>query len=163
MRVDEGGRCVDHRLERCVGFVGAQGDALELFEFAEDEEDQKTIRGIVFLTQVDQVTTFVKLQVDGQGVRTSRVLGNADHSTTFVHLRDDPVAVEGLVGQHRAEADPVDQGGHADGVKAVSRQQDKAHEVAKRIGQRQYLGGPAALRLAYRLTLSPPFEPCPWR
>ena len=149
MRVDEGGRCVDHRLERCVGFVGAQGDALELFEFAEEI--------------LDQVTTFVKLQVDGQGVRTSRVLGNADHSTTFVHLRDDPVAVEGLVGQHRAEADPVDQGGHADGVKAVSRQQDKAHEVAKRIGQRQYLGGPAALRLAYRLTLSPPFEPCPWR
>ena len=149
MCVDHGSGCVDHRLERGAGLVGAQGDALELFEFAEE----------IF----DQVAAFVKLQVDGQGVRTSRVLGNADHGPTFVHILDDPVAVERLVGQHCIELDPLDQGGHTRRVEPIARHQHKAHEVAKRIGQRQNFGGPAALRLAYRLTLSPPFEPCPWR
>jgi len=34
----------------------------------------------------------------------------------------------------------------------MSRHQHEAHEVAQRIGQRQYLGRSAALGLAYRLT-----------
>ena len=33
---------MDDGAESCVGFVGAQGDALELFEFAEEVLDQVT-------------------------------------------------------------------------------------------------------------------------
>lgn len=149
MRVDECGDCIDHCFEGCVGLVGSHCDALELFEFAEEV--------------LDQVTTFVEVRVDDQRFAASWVLRNTDQRPAFVHLRDDPVAVEGLVGQHRIEADAVDQGGHAGRVETVPRQQDEAHEVAQSIRQRQNFGGPAALRLAYRLTLSPPFEPCPWR
>lgn len=70
---------------------------------------------------------------------------------------------QGLVSEHRIKADAPDQRGHADRVEAVPGQQHEADEVARRIDQRKDLGRPAALRLAYRLTLRPPFEACPWR
>jgi len=40
-------------------------------------------------------------------------------------------------------------------------QLNELHEVVERIGQRGNPGGPAAQRLAWRLTFSPTFEPCP--
>ena len=145
MRVDEGSDCIDHCLKRCVGLVRSHGDALELFEFAEEV--------------LDQVATFVDVGINDQGFAAPWVLRNADQRPACVHLFDDPIAVEGLVGEHRIKADAVDQRGYADGVEAVSRQQDEAHEVAQSLRQCKDLGRPAALRLADRLTLSPPFEP----
>lgn len=132
-----------------VGFTSSHGDALELFEFHEEI--------------LDEVAALVDFRVDDQGHKALWPLRDADQRAACVHLRDDPIAVESLVGQQRVEADALDQWGHAHRVEAVSRQQDETDEVAERIRQRQDLGRPAALRLAYRLTLSPPFEPCPWR
>ena len=56
----------------------------------------------------------------------------------------------------------MDQRRHADGVMALSRQQDKADEIAEGVREREDLGRQAALGLAYGLALSPPFAPCPW-
>ena len=87
------------------------------------------------------------------------MLGDADQRPPFVHVRYDPVAVEGLVGEQRVEPDPLDQWLNAESVEPMARHKHKAHKVAQGIGQRQDLGRPAAFGLAYRLTLSPPFEP----
>ena len=106
---------------------------------------------------------FVEVQVDLQRNLALRALRNADGRSALVHLGDDPVAVEGLVGQDRIEGDAVDQRGDADRVTAVAGKQHEAHKVAQGIGQGEDLGRPAALRLADGLTSSPPFEPCPWR
>jgi hypothetical protein len=38
-------------------------------------------------------------------------------------------------------------------------QKDEPDQIAERIGERQDLGGPATLRFAYGLALSPPFAP----
>ena len=55
----------------------------------------------------DAVPAFGKLQVDGQGGATSRVLGNADHRTAFVHRRNDPIAVEGVAIGARTNGAPM--------------------------------------------------------
>lgn len=109
------------------------------------------------------MAALVEFGIDDQRRAALWTLRDADQRAACVHLGDDPVAVEGLVGQHRIEGEPLDQRRDPNRVKAVPRYQDEPHELAKRIGQRQDLGRPAAPRLAYRLTLSPPFEPCPWR
>ncbi len=132
-----------------IGFVGAQGDPLELLEFAEE----------VF----DEVTGFVKLHVDGDRGASSWMLGDDDLRAALVQRRDDPVAVEGLVGKQGAKFDALDQRRDADRIEALPRQQNEADQIAERVGEREDFGGPAALRLAYGLALSPPFAPCPWR
>ena len=78
-------------------------------------------------------------------------------------LIDDGVAVEGLVGDQSAEGEAVDERRHAHRIVTVAGQENEAHEIAERIGERQDFGGYAALRAADRLALSPPFAPCPWR
>ena len=70
-----------------------------------------------------------------------------------------PVGIERLVAKQGIEPGAVDQRGDADGVMAVSRQQHEAHQVAQGIGERDDLGRPATLGLAYGLILSPPFSP----
>jgi hypothetical protein len=45
----------------------------------------------------------------------------------------------------------------------MTRQQDKAHEIAESVREREDLGAQAALGTANGLALSPPFAPCPWR
>ena len=91
------------------------------------------------------MAVFVDVRVDFQGIAAPWVLRNADHRPTCVHVRDNPVAVEGVVSQHRIEADPVDQVRHTDRVKAVPRKQNETDQVAQSVCQRQNLGGPAAL------------------
>jgi hypothetical protein len=130
-----------------IGFARAHGDALELLEFAEE----------VF----DEVAPFVHLEVDGDRTDPLRPLRDDDFCPALVELLDDPVGIEGLVTQQSAELDAVDQRGDADGVIAISRQQHEAHQVAHGIRESEYLGRPAALRLAYGLILSPPFAPWP--
>src|SRR4249919_1754064 len=140
---------MDHGLEALVGFVGAQGDTLELLELAEE----------VF----DQMTPFVHLGVDFERGGAARMLRNHDLGAALVEVGDDVVAVEGLVGDQCAELDSLDQRRDAHRVEALSRQQDESDEVAERIGEGQDFGRHATLGFADGLALSPPFAPCPWR
>jgi hypothetical protein len=132
-----------------VGFAGSHGDALELFEIAEE----------VF----DQVPPLVHFQVDVERTDPLRSLRNHDFGPPLIQFLDDPVGIEGLVTKESIELDPVDQRCHADGVVAVSRQQHEAHEIAQSVAQREDFGRPAAFGLAYGLILSPPFAPWPCR
>src|SRR5713101_9364416 len=91
------------------------------------------------------------------------MLRNHDLGAALVEVGDDVVAVEGLVGDERAEFDPLDERWDADRIEALSRQQDESDEIAERIGERQDLGRHAPLGAADGLALSPPFAPCPWR
>lgn len=70
-------------------------------------------------------------------------LGYADQCPTRVHFCDDPIAVIRLVPKQGIEVHAFYERRHADRIVAVSRQQDKAHQVAKRICEREDLGGPA--------------------
>jgi len=45
----------------------------------------------------------------------------------------------------------------------MARQQDEAHEIAERVGERANLGRQTTFGAAYGLALSPPFAPWPWR
>ena len=110
---------------------------------------------------LDQVAGFVELHVDFQRHQALGALRDADQGPALVHVFDDPIAVERLVGEQGVELQTLDQRGHADRVVAISRHQHKPHEIAQGVGQGQDFGRPAALRLAYSLTESPPFEPCP--
>ena len=85
-----------------IGFAGAHGDALELFEFAEE----------VF----DEVPPLVHVLIDAERRHALRTLGDDDLGASFVELIDDPVSVERLVGKQGIELEIVDQRGNADGV-----------------------------------------------
>ena len=145
---DRGGK-VDHRFETCVRFVAAHGDAFELFEFAEE----------VF----DQMPPFVDFQIDIERLGASGVLRDDDFRATFVHVCDNPIRIKSLIGDEAAKFDVVDQRRHAGRVVALPRQQNKTHQIAERVRERENLGRQATLGLAYGLALSPPFAPCPWR
>lgn len=140
---------MDQGLEALIGLAGAHCDSLELFEFTEEV--------------LDEVTPFVHLLVDGDRGAALLHLGNNDFGPSFVELIDDPVGVEGLVGDQGIKFDIADQRRNADTVVAVARQELEAHQIAKCIGEREDLGRPAASGFAYGLALSPPFAPWPCR
>ena len=94
----------------------------------------------------------VHFQIDGDGTDPFGPLRDDDLCSALVELLDDPVGIGRLVAKQGIEPD-------ADGVIAVSRQQHEAHQVAQGIGERDDLGRPATLGLAYGLILSPPFAP----
>ena len=102
---------------------------------------------------------FVGIRIDGERRKALWALRDDDLGAALVQLRDDPVGVERLVGDEAVELDPLDERGDADGVVALTGQQDKANEIAECVGQRQDLGRQAAARLADGLALSPPFAP----
>lgn len=104
---------------------------------------------------LDQMTPFVHLRAERMGLSPTRVLGDDDLGAVIVQISDDGVAVEGLVGDQSAESDAVDERWYADGTEAVAGQQDEAHKVAERVGERGDFGGHAALGTAYGLALSP--------
>ena len=137
---------MDHGLEALVGFVGAPGDAFEFLEFAEE----------VF----DQMTPFVHLGVDLERRGAARMLLNHDLGAALVELGDDVVAVKGLVGDQCGELDPRDERWDANRIKALSRQQHKADEVAQRVGEGQDFGRHAAFGAANGLALGPPHMAC---
>ena len=70
-----------------IGFVGAQGDPLELPEFAEEA--------------LDEIAGFIKLDVNGERRALSWILGDDDLRAALVQFGDDPVTVEGFVGERR--------------------------------------------------------------
>src|SRR3546814_4636863 len=91
------------------------------------------------------------------------MVGEDDFGSAGVKFGNDGIAVEGLVGDQRAERDAVDERRHADRIETVARQQLEAHAIAERVGEGEDLGGHAASGAAYGLALSPPFAPWPWR
>ena len=107
------------------------------------------------------MTPFVHLGVDVERRLASRVLGDDDLGAALVQFLDDPVHIEGLVGNERTEFDVADQRFDADRVMALTRQKDEADKLAECIDEREDLGCPAAPRFAYSLILGPPFAPCP--
>lgn len=129
--MDDGGGEIDHRFEAFVGFVASQGDAFEVLQFAEEV--------------LDQMAPFVNVPVDVERVGAPLMLRDDDLGFAFIHLLDDPVRVEGLVGDQPAELDVVNQRRDADGVKAMTRQQRETDQVSQRIGQGEDFRGPAAL------------------
>lgn len=74
-----------------VGFVRAEGEALELFEFAE----------VIF----DQVTPLVHFLINIEGLSPLRPLRNHDLCAACVQVIDNPVTVIGLVGEQGPELD----------------------------------------------------------
>ena len=99
------------------------------------------------------------MYVDGERRASSWMLGDDDLRAALVQFGDDPVAVEGLVGEQRAKFDALDQRRDADRVEALPRQQNEADQIAERVGQREYFGRHAALGAADRPVLRPPFAP----
>src|SRR5262249_58253737 len=121
----------------------------ELFELAEEV--------------LDQVSPFINLSVDLDGMLALGALRDDDPRSAFVDFLKDPVCVKGLVGKDRVETYPFDQGRHANRIVTLAGQEVKPYKVSKGIGQGEDLGCPAAFRFPDRLILSPPFAPCPWR
>src|SRR4051812_49100704 len=91
------------------------------------------------------------------------MLGDDGLGAALVQVRDDVIAVERRVADQRPKGEPVDERRHAHRVEALPWQEHEAHEIAERVGERQDLGGQAALGPANGLARSPPLAPCPWR
>jgi hypothetical protein len=85
---------------------------------------------------------------------------NAPRSFKFSTQR---VVVERLVGDKGCKIDVLDQRLDANTVVPLTRQQDKACQIAQSINQKDDLRCQPAARTAYGLTLSPPFAPVPCR
>ena len=147
--MDDGGGEVDHCLETAVGLVASHCYAFEFFQFAEEI--------------LDQVAPLVNILVDVERLGAPWMLRDHDLRPAFVQVFDDPVGIKSLVGDQAVEFDVLDQGGDADGVKAMAGKQDEPHQITKCVGQREDFGGPAALRFADGLIFGPPFAPCAWR
>lgn len=60
-----------------------------------------------------------------------------------------------------AETDTIDERCDTHGVEPLAGQKNKAHKIAKCIGECQDFG--CHVGAAYGVALSPPFAPCPWR
>src|SRR3546814_20781494 len=78
------------------------------------------------------MTPLVHLGIERQGLGAAWMLGNDDLGAALVEVGDDGVAVEGLVGDQRADAETVDERRHSDGVEAVAGQ-ERAEE--RRVGK----------------------------
>ena len=140
--MDDGG-------EALVGFVRPHGDAFEFLELAEEV--------------LDQVPPLVELCIEQQRHRAPRMLRDDDLGTALVEVGNDGIAVEGLVGDQAPEGETVDQRSDPDRIETMAGQENKADQIAERVGQRQDFGRQAALGAADRLALRPPFAPWPWR
>ena len=128
---------MDHRCEAPICLVGAQGDALELFELAEE----------VF----DQVAPFVHFQVDRERRDAARMLGDDGFGAARIDVGDDGVAVESLVCDQRIEATPSMSGA----TPIVSKRCPGSNTKRTRL--------PSASVSARILVLRPPFErPMAW-
>ena len=140
---------MDAGFEACVGFVGAHCDAFELPELAKEV--------------LDQVAPFVHFGVEWQLSGSTLMLGDDGFGASLVKIGNDGVAVECRVRDQGFKAEPVDKRRRPDGVKPMAGQQDKPHEIAESVSEREDLGRQAAFGTADGLALSPPFAPWPWR
>ena len=136
---------MDHSGKACVCFIATHGNTLELFDFTEEI--------------LDQVPPFINFGVDIERFRAPRVLGDDNFSAAFVEIFNDPIGVEGFVGDQSAEIQAFDQRFNPHSVEAMSRQQLEPHKIAQGIGESEDFRRHSAFRLAYGLALSPPFAP----
>ena len=90
------------------------------------------------------MSPFIDFAIDVQWLETLRALGYDDLHAPFVHVFDDPIRIERLVGDQAAEFDILDERGDADGVMALSGQENKADQIAERIRQGQDFGAQPA-------------------
>jgi hypothetical protein len=68
-----------------------------------------------------------------------------DHlRATFVHVFDDPIRIERLVGDQATECDILKERSDADGVIVLSGQENEADQIAERIRQGQDFGAQPA-------------------
>jgi hypothetical protein len=109
---DDGCAEIDHGREAAVGFVGAYGDALELFEFAEEV--------------LDEMAPFVHLEIDIEGFASPWMLGDDGFRAAHIEVLDDAVGVEGLVGNQGVKLQAFDEWRKANSVEALSRQEDES-------------------------------------
>ena len=77
----------------------------------------------------------------------------------LIQLFQEPVRIERFIRHERAEGDVPDQGRNAFHVVRLTRQQQKADQVAKCVDQGNDFGRQATARTSDGLSLSPPFAP----
>jgi hypothetical protein len=114
--MDDGGGEIDVGRKALIGFVGAHGDALEVLELADEV--------------LDQVAPLIHLLINGERLRSARVLGDHRLGPSLVERGEHPVAVEGFVPDQRVEGDALDKWRDAHGVVTLTGQQDETHQVA---------------------------------
>ena len=115
--MDDGGCEIDHRLEAAICLVASHSYALEFLQLAEEV--------------LDQVAPFVNVPVDIERLSAPLMLRDYDLGPAVVHVFDDPVGIEGLVGDQAAEFDVLDQGRKADGVKAMAAPSSQVRRSAR--------------------------------
>ena len=160
-QLDDGCGEGDKRAVACVGFAATHGDPSVFLKLLEDEEDQRTIRGIVFPTQVDQMPPFVGVTVEFCGKPTIGFGRDDRHNPCCPEGLAQPVRIEGAVGEELAAGEALDQDGGSAQIVRLSWQEAEVDQVAECIGQRHDLAGYAAARAPDGLALGPPFAPCP--
>jgi hypothetical protein len=127
---------MDHGGEALIGLVSAHGDAFELLELGKE----------VF----DEMSPFVHLLVDGQGLCAARMLGDDDLGAARVEFGDNGVAVERLT-INASKANPSMSGG----TPTVSKRCPGRSTKRTRL--------PSASVSARILVVMPPFErPIAW-
>ena len=146
---EEGGDEVDGSGEAGVGFVGAGGEAAELFDPLEEV--------------LDQVSPIIHFCVVGNRRFAIRLGWDHSNSAPLVEYGAQGIVVESFVGDESLEIDARDQRFDTDAVVTLAGQQDKARQVAQRVDESDDLGCQPAARLADSLILSPPFAPVPCR
>src|SRR5215470_8393374 len=112
---------------------------------------------------LDEMPPFVHLGVVGDGRFTILLRGDDSQCATLIQFSAQRVVVERLVGDKGCKIDVLDQRLDANTVVPLTRQQDKARQIAQSINQKDDLRRQPAARTAYGLTLSPPFAPVPCR
>ena len=68
------------------------------------------------------------------------MLRDHDLGAALVEVGNDGIAVESLVSDEAAKGETVDERSDADRIKTMSRQENKADQIAERVGQRQDFG-----------------------
>ena len=140
---------MDESTKACVGLVVARCDAPPFFQALD--------------AVLDEMPPFVHLGVMGDG-RFAILLGGDDSQcATFIQFSAQRVVVERLVGNDGFKIDVLDQRLDANTVVPLTRQQDKACQIAQSINRKDDLRRQPAARTADGLTLSPPFAPVPCR
>ena len=90
------------------------------------------------------MSPFVDFGIDVEGFEAAWVLRYDDFGASFVHVVDNPLGIEGLIGDQARECDPLDQRRHTHRIVALAWQEMEANQIAQGIGQSQDLGRQAA-------------------
>jgi len=131
---------IDHGSEAAVGLVVTRGDTAELLESLE--------------TVLDEMTPFVHLLIVGNNGPSVCLGGNDGESPSLIQFGAQSVIVKGLVRNEGFEGNVRDQRLDANAVMTLAGQQNKPHQIAQSIDQRNNLGRQPAPRRTDGLILS---------